>query len=274
MTGTDSYSITPATNATADGGSINWAEGQPPSSVNNSARQWMADERSSFNDLIWFQYGTGDQGAGNLAVPGVYSSGTAFTITGADVTTIYETNRRVRAVGTSTGTIYGSISSSTYSSGNTTTTVNVTWDGGATLSNETLVISLSQIPITGQPGPYPQYGTWTPVDASAASLSLSGIGRWTKIGTTVFVAVSISYPVTANGSNMLIGGLPFTATNSGGNDLNGMTLTRSTAGRNDLFSVIRNSATIIPVTNANAGIANSVYSNKFFVLSGFYTATA
>lgn len=152
MTGIDSYSITPATNATADGGAINWAEGQPPSSVNNTARQWMADERARQNDLIWFQYGTGDQGAGNLAVPSVYSSGTAFTITGADVTTVYNIGRRVRAVGSGTGTIYGTISSSSYNSGNSTTTINVTWDSGS-LSNETLVISLSQIPVTGNPVP-------------------------------------------------------------------------------------------------------------------------
>lgn len=150
MTGTDSYSITPASNATADGGAINWAEGQPPSSVNNTARQWMADERASFNDLQWFQYGTGDQGAGNIAVPSVYASGTTFAITGANVTTVYHAYRRVRAVGSSTGTIYGTISGSSYNSGNTTTTVTVVWDSGS-LSNETLVISLSQSPKTGNP---------------------------------------------------------------------------------------------------------------------------
>lgn len=152
MTGIDSWSTTPATNATADGGAINWAEGQPPSSVNNSSRQMLADERSRQNDLIWFNYGTGDQGAGNLAVPSVYLSGISFTITGADVTTVYHANRRVRAVGVSTGTIYGTISSSSYNGGNTKTTVIVAWDSGS-LSNETLVISLSQIPYTGSPAP-------------------------------------------------------------------------------------------------------------------------
>lgn len=150
MTGIDSWSTTPATNATADGGSINWAEGQPPSSVNNTARQMCADIRARMNDLVWFQYGTGDQGAGNLAVPAVYSSGTVFTIAGADVTAAYHIGRRVRAVGVSTGTIYGTISNSVYAP--TTTTVTVVWDTGS-LSNETLVISLSQIPVTGYPVP-------------------------------------------------------------------------------------------------------------------------
>lgn len=175
MTGTDSYSITPATNATADGGAINWAEGQPPSSVNNTARQWMADERSSFNDLQWFQYGTGDQGAGNIAVPSVYSSGTAFTITGADVTLVYHAFRRVRAVGVSTGTIYGTITSSSYNSGNTKTTVNVAWDSGGVLSNETLTISLSQSPMTGAPLAGVPVLLTTLTASNSASLVFTGV---------------------------------------------------------------------------------------------------
>lgn len=152
MTGIDSYSTTAATNATATGGSVNWAEGQAPSTVNNTARQVLTDIRNAFNDLIWFQYGTGDQGSGNLAVPGVYASGTSFTIAGVDVTSTFHTNRRVKAVGSLTGTIYGSISSSSFS---TNTTVNMTWDSGS-LSNETLTIYLSQIPYTGSPWPTTQ----------------------------------------------------------------------------------------------------------------------
>ena len=148
MAGIDSYSITPATNATIDGGNGTWAEGQLPSTVNNTARQMCADLRAAYNDLMWFQYGTGDQGTGNLAVPGVYASGTSFTITGANVTSVYEVGRRVRAVGTLTGTIYGSITASSYASN--VTTVTVAWDSGS-LSNETLTISLSQIPVTGSP---------------------------------------------------------------------------------------------------------------------------
>lgn len=50
-TGVNSWSTTPASNATADS-SINWAEGQAPSSVNDSARAMMAriaDWRDSLN---------------------------------------------------------------------------------------------------------------------------------------------------------------------------------------------------------------------------------
>lgn len=219
MTGIDSYSITPATNATADGGSINWAEGQPPSSVNNTARQMLADTRTSYNDLIWFQYGTGDQGAGNLAVPSVYASGTSFTITGADVTLVYTANRRVRAVGVSTGTIYGTIASSSYNSGNTKTTVVVVWDSGS-LSNETLTISLSQIPATGSPltssaiSNFQSSGTFSIADSSGASLTVTTTyGTYVVTGKMCHVEFKFAFQNNASGTTFKISGFPFAFVN-------------------------------------------------------------
>lgn len=147
MTGIDSWSVTAATNATAEGGNINWSENQAPNTVNNTARAMCASIRSAFNDIIWFQYGSGDQSTSNLAKPCVYASATTFTVAAVDVSTIFHAGRRVRAVGSLTGTIYGTIASVAFS---TNTTVTMVWDSGS-LSNETLVISLSQIPITGYP---------------------------------------------------------------------------------------------------------------------------
>lgn len=214
MTGIDSYSTTPATNATADGGAINWAEGQPPSSVNNTARQMLADTRGAFNDLVWFDYGTGDQGAGNIAVPSVYLSSTSFTITGADVTLVYESGRRVRAIGSSTGTIYGSISTSSYNSGNTKTTVTVLWDSGS-LSNETLVICLSQIPVTGAPvspgsivqsNRYTNFGTFSPANynTTSATAVMTGMGGIWKItpSSTGNIRVRATATITAIASSL------------------------------------------------------------------------
>lgn len=206
MTGIDSWDTTPATNATADGGAINWSEGQPPSSVNNTARQMLADTRAAFNDLIWFQYSTGNQGAGNIAVPSVYASGTSFTITGADVTLVYTAGRRVRAVGTGTGTIYGTIASSAYSS--PTTTITVVWDSGS-LSNETLVISLSQIPVTGSPVPGGVGSTFFNASvanptgtASTAAIIMMGVGgTWAvtpKLGKVRITISGTSFNDTAN----------------------------------------------------------------------------
>lgn len=142
MTGINSYSTTASENILANTGII-WDEGMAPGQVNNSARQNMADIRAAFDDLIWFQYGIGSK-----AVAHLYASGTSTTLAGADVTAVYHAGRRVKAVGSSTGTIYGAVASSAYAGGNTT--VNYNWDSGA-LSSEALTIYLSQVPVTGNP---------------------------------------------------------------------------------------------------------------------------
>ncbi len=50
---------------------------------------------------------------------------------------------------------------------------------------------------------------WTPADGSGASLTFSAVNAsYTKIGNMVFAYFTLTYPVTANGSNALISGLP------------------------------------------------------------------
>ncbi len=144
MTGIASYSTTASENVQANTG-VDWDEGMSPGAVNNSARQNMADIRAQWNDASWFQYG-----AGSLSVAPAYASATSFTLAGNDATSYWHAGRRVKAVGTSTGTIYGAVASSAYASG--TTTVSVTWDSGA-LVNEALAIYASTIPVTGSPIP-------------------------------------------------------------------------------------------------------------------------
>ena len=148
--GIASYSPTPATNATASGGNSNWAENQPPSSVNNSVRQDHADLRTAFNDLIWFSYGSGDQAPGVtfLGVPYVYVAANQVTVAGVDVTIPHHIGRRMKFVGPLTGTVYGTISASVFG---VNTTITLTMDGAAVLQNEPLTGYLSQIPITGSP---------------------------------------------------------------------------------------------------------------------------
>jgi hypothetical protein len=108
------WSTTPANNASA--GLIDWAEGQPPSTVNDSARQMMADVATWFQSPEWLNYGL---------VP-TFVSATQFT-TPNNQTAIYTIGRRVRAF-VSSGTLYGTISASAFTS---LTTVTVTWDSGA-----------------------------------------------------------------------------------------------------------------------------------------------
>lgn len=103
-------------------------ENMAPSAVNDAARELMASIRTWYEDAEWI----------NLGYAHTYASGTSFTIAGADYTTEYHVGRRLRAVGSSTGTIYGTITASTFS---TNTTVTIAWDSGS-LSNESLTVSL------------------------------------------------------------------------------------------------------------------------------------
>ena len=121
------YSTTQASNTTLN--SINVAEGMLPSNLNNAIRALMKNTRDWFNDSQWVEYGDGD-----ASVTYAYASGTSFTIAGVNVTSVYHTGRRIKLTASTPGTIYGTISSSSFSSN---TTVNVTWDSGS-LSNEAI----------------------------------------------------------------------------------------------------------------------------------------
>jgi hypothetical protein len=113
------WSTTAANNATADP-SINWQEGQPPSSVNDSARAMMAAIATWFAAPEWINYG----------LTPTYVSATQFTVPGNQTST-YTVGRKVRAFVTA-GTIYGTITASAFSS---LTTVTVAWGGGGALDN-------------------------------------------------------------------------------------------------------------------------------------------
>jgi hypothetical protein len=121
------YSTTQANNTSLN--TIFVGEGMLPSNLNNAIRALMKNTRDWFNDAEWIEYGDGSG-----AYTSAYASATSFTITGADVTSVYHAGRRVKVIATTPGTIYGTISSSSFS---TDTTVNVTWDSGS-LSNEAI----------------------------------------------------------------------------------------------------------------------------------------
>jgi len=121
------YSTTQADNTSLN--TINVAEGMLPSNLNNALRALMKNTRDWFNDSQWVQYGDG-----NASVTYAYASATSFTIAGIDVTSQYHTGRRIKITAPTPGTIYGTISTSSFS---TNTTVNVTWDS-TSLSSEAI----------------------------------------------------------------------------------------------------------------------------------------
>ena len=123
------YDTTAANNTATGTNAVSVAEGMLPSNINNAFRSVMADIRQHYNAAEWIEYG---DGAGTYTA--TYASATSFTIDGTDVTAIYHAGRRVKVVASTPGTIYGTISSTSFS---TNTTVNITWDSGS-LSNEAI----------------------------------------------------------------------------------------------------------------------------------------
>ena len=162
MAGIKDYSTTNANNADLNGISV--AEGMLPSQLNNAIRALMVNTREWYNDSQWVIYGDGD-GAYTLA----YASATSFTVASIDVTSIYHANRRIKAVGSTTGTIYGTISSSTFS---TDTTVNVTWDSGS-LSNESLTIYIGGLSATNTSIPEGIITSATLADGSVTTVKIA-----------------------------------------------------------------------------------------------------
>lgn len=106
-------------------------EGMTAGSVNNSIREIMAALRRYLEDDLWFNYGD------TITFSSFSSPTFTFTVTG-DATARYHVGRPLRVVGSSTGTLYGTIASSSFSS---VTTVAVTMNSG-TVVNETLEVSL------------------------------------------------------------------------------------------------------------------------------------
>lgn len=122
------WSRTATGNATVAGGvnTINFAEGQAPSTVNNSMREVMAQMRSIYTptDWGWIEF----SGTASIA------SQTVVKIAG-DQTSDYTANRRIKLSGGST-TRYATITSSSYTS---ETTITVTVDSGSLSASHSIV---------------------------------------------------------------------------------------------------------------------------------------
>ena len=123
------YSTTAANNTSVNSSSL--AEGMSPSAVNNSMREIVKDIRDGFNDKEWFILGDAD---GTTTF--TRASATSITVA-ADISSSHHVGRRVKVEGTNTGTLYGKIATSSYSSPNTTITF--TFDSGTIDSGDTTV---------------------------------------------------------------------------------------------------------------------------------------
>ncbi len=123
------YKTTASQNTAING--VNISEGMSPSDVNNAIRQELKDVRDFANDKEWFLLGSGTS-----TVTYTRASSTSVTIN-ADVSSSYHVGRRIKITGTNTGTIYGKIATSSYSSPNTT--VSFTFDSGTINASDSTV---------------------------------------------------------------------------------------------------------------------------------------
>lgn len=177
--GIENYSKTPALND--QNPPYGWPEGMPPSGVNDSARQNMADTRTWYEDSQWV----------NLGYPVLFDTDNSFTFdNGTNYTAIFHTGRRIKASGTSTGTIFGTIKTSTHSG---STTVTVDWDGSGVLIDEDLTIYIAALTKNNDSLPYLNKTAKSAV-ASASTINLDQVrGDLVDIsGTTTITTVTLS----------------------------------------------------------------------------------
>ena len=162
------WSTTAASNNSAppDG----FPENMAPSAVNDAARETMAQVRTWYEDAEWI----------NRGYTYAYVGATQFKVAGTDVSSIYHVGRRVRAVGSSTGTRYGTITASSFS---TDTTVTVAFDSGS-LANEPLQIShgATGASNTSVPGATISEDDWTIQGALTATGAFTASGTLTATG--------------------------------------------------------------------------------------------
>ena len=112
-------------------------------------------------------------------------------------------------------------------------------------------------------------GTWTPVDASGASLSFTAgaTANYMKIGRLVLFNFYVTYPSTSNTATASIGGLPYAVTSSGYFYAN---YRSSALGANNLLIQLNQGSTVMTLYNADAGYNNATLSGAYFLASGSY----
>jgi hypothetical protein len=156
--------------------------------------------------------------------------------------------------------------------------VSPTFSGNVTLSNGNLIIGTSGKGIdfsatagTGTSELLSDYeeGTWTPVDASGAGLTLTVANAfYTKIGRQVIASAQVSYPVTVDGSAAAIGGLPFVA-NASGNFSGSI---ENNAGLGAAYLLFGSSSTLLVKQSISilGGLSNANLSNALVLVTATY----
>lgn len=133
MSKVGSWSTTPGNNNSAppDG----WPEGQAPSTVNDCARQMMADIKTAYTDSQWVDHGMSP----------TYVNGSSFTVPGNQLN-ILQVGRQLKLNDSST--IYRSVASASYT---VVTTINL--NTGTGISSGLSSFGVCVVEATNQPWP-------------------------------------------------------------------------------------------------------------------------
>lgn len=117
-----------------------------------------------------------------------------------------------------------------------------------------------------------EWGTWTPADASGASLVLTvSDAQSIKLGRLVLAGADITYPVTANANDAVIGGLPFTPMVS---TVWGALKVLCDDASVDQITVASGAPTVTPRSSTGSNITNATLSTNRLIFAAFYRAAA
>jgi len=113
-------------------------------------------------------------------------------------------------------------------------------------------------------------GTWTPADASGASLSFTVTSAtYTKIGRIVNLLAYFTYPSNANVNPVLISGLPFTAATN----TYAPTILDTDAGIIAYIRQVTSTSIDIRLVNGGTQVLNSTMSTRYVIFSMTYQTT-
>ena len=170
--------------------------------------------------------------------------------------------------------------------GNTVLSATPTLSGNVTLSTGNLVIGTAGKGIdftatTSGSGTMTselladyEEGTWTPTDASGASLTFTlNAATYTKIGRLVTCNMALTYPVTASVLTARIGGLPFTSGSYGSGTIQGsIAATTATITMRGIYGGAGATTFQFDKNNATAGAENADLSGDVIYATIIYQA--
>lgn len=173
-------------NGTLGGVPTYWPEGQPPSSVNNCARNMMARVRTSFNELPWFNWG----------YTTARVSGSSFSVVTAAwntvaIASVFEVGGRVKIQDT-LAKIYGTISTVSVSAASTL----VTFAPDSSSLTGTAAIVFNSVIAPGN----------TPLPSGIAGVAAITSDTLDITQDVVTSIVTIDLPDSVSGRNMIVNG--------------------------------------------------------------------